>query len=368
MIVDAALRELAALLASAEGPAGRGLGEGSGARRVAALATIARASGSSPRSAGARMLVLPDGSAVGTVGGGLPEARAREAALACLADGGCRVLETDMGGDDARGKPLICGGLVEIWIEPIAAGSPYAAALARLDSGRPLALASSATEGLVAALGERGELAAGEAGRADAKAAATALETGECALSETTGLLYSPLFPADRLLVLGGGHVAAALAPVALGLSFDLTIADPRPEYSSPGRFPEGARCATQAFAEAIEGFPQGDFSYVVVVSPGHLGDLECARLLARREYRYVGMIGSRRKSRMIIDCLVAEGLDREKAESIRSPIGLDIGAETPQEIAVAIAAELVAVRRRASALRQIDEDRRLNRRDPPSA
>lgn len=261
-----------------------------------------------------------------------------------------------MTGTEATGADLICGGVAELWIEVVGDRVPYAAALAAVERGETVVIVASAEKGCLAVLGA-------EAGGAyDAAALDLARRSGRCVLGEADGLLYSPLEPAERLLILGGGHVGQALARVAASLSFLVTVADPRPEYSSPARFPAGVDCLNKGFVEAIELFPSGQSSYVVVVSPGHLGDLDCARALLRGEYRYVGLIGSRRKSRMLLEELVAEGFPRAKAEALRMPIGLSIGAETPEEIAVAIAAEMIALRHQAQSLGWIDEDR-LRRR-----
>jgi xanthine dehydrogenase accessory factor len=354
MIVDDALRELV----SGSGPV--------------ALVTLARASGSTPRDSGSRMLVRPDGSIVGTVGGGKPEARARERALELLRMVGaerrearCATLHIEMTGSSATGVDLICGGTADMWLELVEDRSLYAAALEAVDRGEAVVLAASAGEGCLALLSPGGEVlarASGARAAFDRAAATSAASSGLCALGESDGLLYAPVEPPERLLILGGGHVGLALARIAQGLSFRPTVADPRPEYSEPSRFPSGVECLRAGFAEAIGAFPAGPSVYAVVVSPGHLGDLECARALMAREYRYVGVIGSRRKTRMIIDALISEGFDRGKAEALRMPIGLDIGAQTPGEIAISIAAEMIAVRRGSASLKNIDLDR-LQRR-----
>jgi xanthine dehydrogenase accessory factor len=309
MTIDAALREIAT------------------SPLPIALVTVAKVSGSAPRHAGSRMAVRPDGSIAGTVGGGKPEAKAREEALACLAAGRNGSVSIDMAGSDAKGADLICGGLAEMWIELVADRSLYAAAVGAVDRGESVTILSSADEGCVAVLGQGGAVIAGS-------------------LREADGLLRASVEPEEALLILGGGHVGLALARAACALSFRVSVADPRQEYSESSRFPAGVSCSCASFVEAIRAFPSGARAYAVVVSPGHLGDLECARELVKGDYAYVGLIGSRRKSRMLIDELIAEGAPAERAESIRAPIGIDIGAETPEEIAVSIAAELVAVRR----------------------
>jgi xanthine dehydrogenase accessory factor len=344
MTIDAALREIA------------------GASEALALVTVAKVSGSVPRGAGSRMALRRDGSIVGTVGGGLPEARAKERALACLAEGRGSTLLVEMKGEVAAGPELICGGEAEIWIELVSDPAPWAAAVAAVDRGETVVIASSPAKGLVAVMDGGGRAIAGSAEGLDAAALADARRSGLPQLGNADGLLYSPIEPPERLLILGGGHVGLALARAAVALSFQVRVADPRPEFSAPSRFPLEVECVTAPFVEAIEAFPFGPSASVVIVSPGHLGDLECARAILRRDYRYAGLIGSRRKCRMLMAQLKAEGYPGDKVESLRAPIGLDIGAETPEEIAVAIAAELIAVRRSSASLGWIDEDRRRRR------
>lgn len=348
MTMDAALRELA----SGSGPA--------------ALVTVARASGSTPRGAGSRMVLRADGSLVGTVGGGLPEARARERALACLAGRGRDLLRVEMKGEEAAGPDLICGGELEFWIEAVVDRGGYAAVAAAVDRNEACLIVSSAAGGCVAVLDAGGGLLWGslEGLHSGARAAAAAATRagGLPQLDEEAGLLYSTVEPPDTLLILGGGHVGLALARTAVALSFKTTVADPRPEFSDPGRFPGEVECLRLPFVDAIKAFGFGPSASVVIVSPGHLGDLECARAVLARSYRYAGLIGSRRKCRMLLSQLKAEGFPADKVEGLRAPIGLDIAAESPEEIAISIAAELIAVRRAASSLGWIDEDRRRRR------
>jgi xanthine dehydrogenase accessory factor len=331
-----------------------------------ALVTVVGVSGSAPRHSGSRMAVRADGSIVGTVGGGRGEAEARKAALAALASGEPSVLRVEMQGVEATGVDLICGGVSTMWIHPIVDASPYAAAVAAAGRGESVVLVESADSDSVAVLGEDGSITAGMIDSFDSAALSNTLmhtrESGEPTLSETGKLLCTPYEGSERLLILGGGHVGLTLARVAVGLSFLVTVADPRPEYSGPGRFPPEVELKTSSFADAVAAFPFGGRTYVVVVSPGHLGDLECARAVLAKDFRYAGLIGSQRKSRMLIEQLIAEGFPAEKVESLRTPIGFPIGAETPEEIAISIAAELVAVRRDSSSLGRIDEERKLRR------
>ena len=153
-----------------------------------------------------------------------------------------------------------------------------------------------------------------------------------------------------------------AVARFAEGLEFKVTIADDRPQFADPGRFSGGVEVLEGRFADVIERFPFGPSTYALVVTPGHLSDLDCMRAIMRREYRYAGLIGSKRKVRMIFEQLIAEGFDRSRVEAVYSPVGLDIGAETPEEIAVSILAEMIAVRHESPALAAMEVERRRRR------
>ena len=240
MTIDAALREAA------------------GGTGKLVLVTVAEVTGSAPRHSGSRMAIRPDGVSIGSVGGGKPEARALEEARSCLERGRSSSITVEMTGAEATGAELICGGVAEIWVEFASDRSLYAAAVAAVDGDEPVVLASSAAEGCVAAIGAGGRIVAGRVGSFDAVAVSRARESGVSRRGGADGLLYSPVEPADRLLILGGGHVGQAIARAAASLSFRTTVVDPRPEFSAPSRFPAGVQCLTSVYAEAIEGFRFG--------------------------------------------------------------------------------------------------------------
>jgi xanthine dehydrogenase accessory factor len=239
-----------------------------------------------------------------------------------------------------------------------------------MDEGRAVVLASrrGAAEdvrpgpGCTAILDRDGALVAGRADPADTVPAAKAAASGRAVLSDDASRFYDPVLPPERLLVLGGGHVGRAVAAFAVGLDFKVTIADDRPGFADPGRLPSDVEVLQGAYADLIGRFPFGPSTYVLVVTPGHLSDLDCARAVLKREYRYLGIIGSRRKVRMVMERLVAEGHDPRRVEALFSPVGIDIGAETPQEIAVSILAEMVAVRHDSPALAAMEADRKRRR------
>jgi xanthine dehydrogenase accessory factor len=357
-----------------------------------AMAIVVEATGSVPRRAGAALVAGGGGLVAGTVGGGLLEARALGAARRVLEGGPASILELDLDGSDPREGEMLCGGRVRILV--CAVEAPFAAALAALESGSPVFalfglsrypdglggdVASgpgliALLDGEAAFLWSRRDLGAAVRASVDAFIAETRRSRarlegkGECSLRPSMlaeGLFCDLVESRERLLVLGGGHVGRALADCALELGFEVTVADPRPEFSDRATLPDGVRAMRAPLAEAVALFAPRPGDYAVVVSPGHAGDLEAVRALLGHELRYTGFIGSRRKVRMVLDTLVAEGFKKERIEGLCAPIGLDIGAQTPEEIAVAIAAELVAFRRRAPCLARLREERAERRARP---
>lgn len=157
--------------------------------------------------------------------------------------------------------------------------------------------------------------------------------------------------PPSELVIVGAGHVAQPLALVGSMLDFRVTVLDDRPEYATRDRFPGADRVLVADFANPLAGIEVGRRTSVVLVTRGHRHDYDCLRELARldAEPRYVGMIGSRRRVRAAFEQLAAEGVPAEWLARVHAPLGLDIGAETPAEIAVAVAAEIVLAARGGS-------------------
>jgi xanthine dehydrogenase accessory factor len=158
--------------------------------------------------------------------------------------------------------------------------------------------------------------------------------------------------PVERLIVVGAGHIAVPLAELGALLDFDVTVLDDRPEFAEEERFGEGVRVMRADFG--VDPFANviiDDRTYIALVTRGHMWDFDCLARILRLDVRprYIGMIGSKRRVRAAYEALDAAGIDRVELGHIHAPIGLDIDAETPAEIAVSIAAELVAVRRRGA-------------------
>ena len=163
------------------------------------------------------------------------------------------------------------------------------------------------------------------------------------------------------LLIVGAGHVGRALATIGAMCGFSIEIVDDRAEYANAERFPEADRITCGRFDEVLDGYPIDANTYVVCVTRGHKHDETSLRLVAPTDAAYVGMIGSKRRVNAVLQHLVEDGIDPRAVERVHTPIGLDIGAETPEEIAVSIMAEIIRARRGGSALsmREVSRPRR---------
>ncbi|MHB8797617.1 MAG: XdhC family protein [Thermoanaerobaculia bacterium] len=331
------------------------------AREPLALCTVIRVKGSAPRHVGSWMLADSAGLVAGSIGGGGGEVLVLDAARKALSDGTSRALEVEKLGTEAEGLDMVCGGSALILVEPVGSKSAWAAARELLTRGERALLAHRVAAGESAAMDRSGRWSPAIPAGVDAEAALRALEHGRPLLDEAAGIFYDPLLPPERLLVLGGGHVGRAVAAAAHAVGFAVTVADDRAEFLAPERYPGGVGAFLGGYAEAVDAFRWDASTYAVIVTRGHLADLESLRAVLGRPWRYAGMIGSRRKVRLMLDQVLADGFDAARVAAVNAPIGLDIGAETPEELAVSIVGELVAARRGVAATS-------LSRRTPRNA
>ena len=256
------------------------LGEALSRGEEAALVTIVSSNGSTPQRVGAKMLVFGDGRIVGTVGGGCYEHDAIGKARQVLETRKATTVKYDLNDDFAEETGLVCGGQMEVFIEPIEA--------------------------------------------------------------------------APAVYIFGAGHVGYYLARIAHEAGFAVHVIDDRAAFANTERFPFAASVVVDDIPAWLAQTQIPSTAYAVIVTRGHRNDLDALRALAPRDLRYIGLIGSRAKVARLYDQLLAEShVDPALLERIHAPIGLDLGAVTPQEIAVSITAELIAVRRgRADALK----------------
>ncbi|HEU0298606.1 MAG TPA: XdhC/CoxI family protein [Longimicrobium sp.] len=183
-------------------------------------------------------------------------------------------------------------------------------------------------------------------------------------------LYVEPHLPPPELVIVGAGHVARPLCRIGAMLGFRVTVLDDRPEFATRERFPEAAVVRPADFADPFRGLSIDRRSYLVLVTRGHKYDFEALRTILHRPElpAYVGMIGSRRRTRAALEQLVRDGIDPERLRTVHAPIGLDVGAETPEEIAVAVAAEIVMARRGGTGRPLRDVERVAERWIRPSA
>lgn len=182
-------------------------------------------------------------------------------------------------------------------------------------------------------------------------------ESGMIEVADKVCAFFDIIAPDAQLLICGAGHIAIPLARFAREVGFAVTVLDDRPDFAHASRFP-GCEVIAEDYAPALRGMRLGSSSYAVVITRGHEHDSDCLTEILPKETAYVGLIGSRRRIRMVLDELVRKGIPRERCEEVFTPIGLPIGSESPEEIALSIVSELVCVRRRgpqqARALRAV--------------
>jgi xanthine dehydrogenase accessory factor len=236
-----------------------------------ALATVVRAQGSTPREAGAKMLVYADGSIMGTVGGSAVEGRVIATAQQALADGRPQLLDFDLTERDQLG--MLCGGQMQVFVDVIT--------------------------------------------------------------------------PAPQLVLFGAGHVAQEVARIGAQLGFAVVVVDGRPEWANAARFPQAQRLIIASLDEAVAQITFTPQTYIAIMTGEHYSDEVALRRVVGLPAAYIGLIGSQRKVKTIFEHLRADGVPEEQLARVHAPIGLPIGGETPAEIAVSIAAELVQVRTR---------------------
>lgn len=333
-----------------------------------ALATLITRRGSSPGSLGAKMLVFAGGQTEGSIGGGCVEAEVWEAAKEALRDGLSRVLAFRLSAADMAESGLICGGSIEILVEPLGPESLplYGRILAlRRQGGRGLLVTAVPAAGepsvpsfRVLSL-ESGEVVGPGAAGAPIESlvnygknlgpGATRVVMPETAAGEDPGpgarILFESLAPQATLYIFGAGHLSMELAPIAKRVHFRVVVIDDRAFFADPERFPEADEVLALPFETAFDELGVDENSFIVIVTRGHLHDGVVLEQAVASPAAYVGMIGSRAKISTVYRDLEARGVPREQLDQVRAPIGLHIKARLPEEIAVSILAELIQVR-----------------------
>lgn len=326
-------------------------------RLPVAYCRLVETRGSTPQKAGAMMLVYENGHQEGTLGGGCVEAEVKRTAIRVLQERQPQLatfqLDHDYGWDDG----LICGGRMTILIEPLVGeDGDYFEQLARLAESR-----EGFTEAIVFDQSKSGlplpssylfnghdqPAAALHAHIDNAEQIQTSVRpiAGRPRAYAERGVAFLPLAPRCRLIIVGGGHIGQAVSALAVDLEFDVWVTDDRESFISEERFPGTAKRIAGPCAEVLPALEVTPDTYCLIVTRGHNHDKEALYHLANRGARYVGLIGSQRKIRMIFEDLMDTGTPADVLDDVFAPVGIDIGSQTVSEIAVSIAAELIAHR-----------------------
>ena len=313
------------------------------------LVTVTASSGSVPRGAGAHMLVTAQGRVCGSIGGGPVERRAEEEALAVLQSGNCAARCFRLGEGGAEDVGMVCGGGVSVWFQYLSGPRALEAAegaLAAMAEGERCWLAEDLSGGGLAVYGER----RGAVGGPLPQRLIEALGDRPCRTELDGRLWYTePLAGAGRVFIFGGGHVAQALVPALAAVGFRCVVVEDRPEFCIPRLFPGAAQVRLVEMDRLKESLEVGAEDYVCVMTRGHANDAACEAFALTTPARYIGVMGSRRKTAWVNGVLREKGFTDADLARVTTPIGLDIGAETPAEIAVSVAAQLIQVRARGT-------------------
>jgi xanthine dehydrogenase accessory factor len=321
------------------------------------IATVMQTRGSVPREVGAKMLIVAEGEIVGTIGGGAGEAKVIRQAQIVLQTGQKQRVEVDLTGSpqQLRNTQGICGGTMQIWLERWDAESlPLVEQIiSGLQAGQTLTLVTPFAVGQTPFLAD---FAGGVVRVEGAKRCASTgmgglimpvgdLSNGRCDF-DLANSFVELLRPDPTLLIVGAGHVGEQLAKIASLAGFQIVVQDERPEWANAQRYPD-TQVFTAPIANVLQSFTQCTEFYVALVTRSYQQDLEALIALLQRPIpcTYVGMIGSQKRVRQVYEALPPAPGD-DLLPQIHAPIGLDIGALTPAEIAVSICAELIQIRR----------------------
>ncbi len=341
-----------------------------------AVATLVNTKGTTPRKEGAKMLVDEHGRILGSITiGGCVDAQVIEESADVLGAMKPRLLEMNLGDEEAWEIGLTCGGTIEVFVEPVALDRPgdrtlafYERARAHAEAGGRAALVSALDDpsgGKLLVLdngrieGSLGVPALDERFTADAR---TAIAEGRSrSLEREGGRAFIEVFaPPALLLVVGAGHVAISLVSLARLVGYRTAVVDGRPRFATPERFPDVDELKIGIPSELIRGYPLIRSTALVLVAHDYKYDIPVLRHALETPVGYIGMLGSMRRATAILNLLVEDGVSRELLSRIHVPIGLDLGAQSAPEIALAILAEALAARNGRSGLplRDIARDR----------
>jgi xanthine dehydrogenase accessory factor len=329
-----------------------------------ALAAILSHKGSTPRTSGSRMIVMPDGTLLGTIGGGLLEATVKDTCLELIKKQTCRIQQFSLNQALKDGLDMVCGGSLTVLMETLVPGPELTAVFQTLAAREQ----AGKTGVLVSRLSGTRE---GEFTLQKSLVLPDGTVTGSCVIPKSllddicdnrfsgsfptihsTGLeefIIQPMQPADTLFIFGAGHVGFVLAQLAHLTGFATVVTDDREAFASRKRFPHARQVRVIPDCDGVfDGLDINDHAYIVILTRGHLHDQTVLEAALDTSPAYIGMIGSRAKRNQIYDNLMKKGVSNAQLDNVYSPVGLPIGAQTPAEIGVSILAQIIQVRARA--------------------
>ena len=333
--------------------------------RPCVLATVVRTKGSTPQKAGAMLLVKDDGSGLGTLGGGCVEGDIWFAAKEMLRDGsGPEFKDYYLNEDIAARDGLVCGGTMYFYLEPLRSLDDFLPLgdeiLEAYDGGEPVSLATVVNspkrhellgaklllraDGTVS--GTLGSETLDESALEVARRVAAIGNTESISTEDGAEIFVEGFTTPPTLVMVGGGHVGKATADLAHFLGYRVYIVDDRPEFSNEERFPYAEQTVVTPYEYWSDLLSINVNTFVVVATRGHRYDDMALESALKTRARYIGLLGSRRKTLMIYRRLLEQGTTKERIREVYAPIGLNIGALTPEEIAVSIMSEVIMVRR----------------------
>jgi xanthine dehydrogenase accessory factor len=328
------------------------------------LVSVMDVQGSGPRHSGAKMVVGADGASYGTIGGSLIEDAAIKESKKVLYTGKPEILSYDLTGKDVTSPDMICGGTTQLLLDYIPAAEKNQGFFRHwhdmVRRGREFCFLTylkgkgDSLEVLHHALLHADGSTFGDASLADIESIKPELHniSSTCVFDlKDTRVLVDRIRRLKTLYCFGAGHVAVPTAHLAALVGFRVVVVDDRQDFANTDRFPEAHDILVISdFNHALDGLEIDEDSYIVIVTRGHQYDRTVLEQSLKTAAGYIGMISSRRKREAIYEALIAQGVKREQLETVHSPIGINIGGETPEEIAVSIVAELIQARSQQAA------------------
>lgn len=319
----------------------------------AVMVTVIASLGSTPRGAGSRMLVKADGSVLGTIGGGAVEYRATQIALEAMADQRSLIRGFALTPNEVADIGMICGGNVTVCFQYISPTDPVTAMICQeaadsCDRNQDSWLILDITDVTCWKMGVC---------RVDGHCRGMELPVSlirqlnrskACQITVNERVYYTePLVQEGIVYIFGGGHVARELVPVLAHVGFRCVVMDDRAEYADPKRFPDAYKTVTGDMERISEFLTVTEKDYVCIMTRGHQYDYLIQKQMLKAGPRYIGIMGSRRKIASVTEKLLEDGFSPDEINRCHMPIGTEIGAETPAEIAISIAGELILERTR---------------------